>query len=80
MTRDLNVLFEAVGERIESVSALRRLERDYVLTLSPGARYAINLPDTQIVIGAGAPIAFARNERPSYGAILYLSVESKLFQ
>lgn len=80
VTRDFNVLFETVGERIETVNAARGIDREYALTISPGARYAFNLPDTQIVLGLGAPITFTRDSKPSYGAIFYLSLETKLFQ
>ena len=80
VTREFNVLLETVGERIETVNAARGIDREYALTVSPGARYAFNLPDTQIVLGVGAPITFARQTKPSYGALFYLSVESKLFQ
>ncbi|MFC5423967.1 transporter [Bosea eneae] len=80
VTRDFNVLLETVGERIETVNATRGIDREYALTISPGARYAFNLPDTQIVLGLGAPITFSRDKRPSYGAIFYLSVEPKILQ
>jgi len=80
VTRDFNLLFETVGERIETVNATRGIDREYALTISPGARYAFNLTDTQIVLGLGAPITFIRDSKPSYGAIFYLSVETRLFQ
>lgn len=79
VTRNFNVLLETVGERIETVNAARGIDREYALTISPGARYAFNLPDTQIVIGLGAPITLTRDKRPSYGAIFYLSLEPKFF-
>lgn len=59
-TRDFNILFEVVGEKIETVNSGRRTERERVLTLSPGIRYAFNFPETQIVIGVGAPASFIR--------------------
>lgn len=79
VTRDLNVLLETVAERIETVNATRAIEREYTLTVSPGARYAVNLPNAQIVLGVGAPISLSRDKRPSYGAIFYLSLEPKIF-
>lgn len=78
VTRDFNIILETVGERIETVNLNRGIDREYALTVSPGARYALNLPDTQIVVGIGAPITFSRDKRPSYGAIFYLSVEPKI--
>ncbi len=80
VTRDFNVLFETVGERVETVNATHGIDREYALTISPGARYAFNLPDTQIVLGLGAPITFVRDSKPRYGAIFYMSVETRLFK
>ncbi|TRV18645.1 MAG: transporter [Microcystis flos-aquae Mf_WU_F_19750830_S460] len=80
VTADFNILLETMGERIETVNATRGIDREYALTISPGGRYALNLPDTQIVLGLGAPVTFSRDKRPSYGAILYLSVEPKVFK
>lgn len=80
VTRDFNVFLETLGERTETVNSSRVIESEYALTISPGARYAFNLPDTQIVLGLGAPITFTRDKRPSYGAIFYLSRETKIFQ
>ena len=79
-TRDFNILFEVVGEKIETVNSGRRTERERVLTLSPGIRYAFNFPETQIVIGVGAPASFVRKEKPIFGAIFYLSFESKILR
>ncbi len=79
-TKDLNFLVEAIGERTESVNADRRIERQSVLTISPGARYAINLTDYQVVFGVGAPIVMQQGSRPSYGAIVYFSVEGKVWK
>lgn len=80
VTRDFNVLFETVGERVETVNTTRGIDREYALTISPGARYAFNLPDTQIVLGLGAPITFVKDSKPRYGAIFYMSVETSLFK
>jgi len=80
VTRDFNVLFETVGERVETVNATRGIDHEYALTISPGARYAFNLADTQIVLGLGAPITFIRDSKPRYGAIFYMSVETRLFK
>ena len=79
-TRDLNILLETVGERIATVNATGRIERQNALTISPGARYAFNFPDTQIVVGVGAPVTFEREKKPAFGAIFYLSVESKFIK
>lgn len=80
LTRETNVLFETVAEWIESVGAGRNIEREFVLVLVPGLRHAFNLPgDAQLVVGIGAPIRFTEGT-PDYGALLYLSLEHKLFR
>jgi hypothetical protein len=50
------------------------------LTLSPGFRYAFNFSGAQLVIGLAAPVTFTSHEKPSYGAIFYLSYESDLLR
>lgn len=77
VTRDFNVLFETLGESEARVDDTRRIRRDNTLTLSPGARYAFNFPDLQIVVGAAAPIVVSK-QKPEYGLFLYLSFEHKL--
>ena len=79
-TKDFNLLVEAIGERNESVDADRRIERQSVLTISPGVRYAINLNDYQVVFGVGAPIVMQHGMRPNYGALVYFSMEGKVFR
>ena len=44
VTRDFNIILETVGERIETVNLNRGIDREYALTVSPGARYALNWP------------------------------------
>ena len=76
VTREFNLMLEALGERNETVDAARSIERELALTVSPGARYAFNLPAGQLVAGLGLPITFT-NDKPDYGAIFYLSFEHK---
>lgn len=78
-TRDFNLLLEMVGERNETVDSDRKIERELALILSPGARYAFNLPAGQLVAGVGAPIRLTK-EKPSYGVMFYLSFEHKLLR
>ncbi len=73
-TRELNFMFEAIHDWEQSVDT-GALARDRTFTISPGLRYAFNLDAGQLVVGAGAPIAFTSGQRTSYGAILYLSFE-----
>ncbi len=76
VTRDFNFMLEALGEWKQSVNEVQELEREFTFTISPGARYAINLPDNaQLVVGFATPIAFTRGSAPDYGAFLYLSFE-----
>ena len=80
VTRDFNLLFEAVAESQAQVEDGGRITRDNTLTLSPGFRYALNFPnaaDLQVVMGAAAPITLSK-QKPDYGAFLYLSFEHKM--
>ena len=74
VTRDFNLMLEALAERTESVSALGEIERETSFTISPGVRYAFNLSAGQLVLGVGLPIRFTR-DTTDYGAIFYLSFE-----
>jgi hypothetical protein len=42
--------------------------------ISPGARYAFNLPNAQLVVGVAVPIGLT-SESPDYGLFFYLSFE-----
>ncbi len=80
VTRDFNVLFEAVAGSQAQVDENSRITRDNTLTLSPGFRYALNFPDLQnlqVVMGAAAPITLSK-QKPDYGVLLYLSFEHKM--
>ena len=80
VTRDSNVLFEAVAESQAQVDENSRTTRDNTLTLSPGFRYAVNFPtlqDLQMVMGAAGPITLSK-QKPDYGVLLYLSFEHKM--
>lgn len=74
--RDFNLMFETLGEWNESVNDMRQIEREFMLTVSPGVRYAINFPDdAQLVLGLATPISFTKGSAPDYGIFLYLSFE-----
>jgi hypothetical protein len=79
VTRDFNLMLEALGQWEQSVNANREIERDFTFTISPGARYALNFPDLadlQVVMGFATPISFARSaDRPDFGLFFYLSFE-----
>ncbi len=84
VTDQFNVLFEAVWnseESLEERSSLNRehfearRERDNEVILSPGVRWAINLPgDLQVVPGIALPISLSQGSA-DYGIFFYLSIE-----
>lgn len=75
VNRDFNFMLEGLEEWTESVDETGRIQHDAAFTISPGARYALNLEGgTQVVIGAAAPIRF-ENGNTDYGVLLYLSIE-----
>ena len=77
VTRDFNLLVEAVADWVESVNPQNRLEREFEFTLLPGFRQAFNFgDDAQLVVGAGVPILFS-NGSADVGAFFYLSFEHK---
>lgn len=77
LTRETTLLFETLGEWTETVDTTRAIEREFTLTVLPGIRHAINLPDeAQLVFGLGAPISF-NNGKVECGAFFYLSFEHK---
>jgi hypothetical protein len=89
VTRDFNLMLEAVAiweedvaDPAESLAAppttndpARRTDRTVTALLSPGARYAFNLPnDLQIVVGAAVPVGLT-SDSPDWGLFFYLSFE-----
>lgn len=77
LTRETNLLFETVGEWTDTVDTAHNIQREFTLTVLPGIRHAINLPDqAQLVLGLGAPISFNKGS-VDYGAFFYVSLEHK---
>ena len=87
VTRDFNLMLEAVAFWEEDVAdfaeglaattnkASAIIDRTVTALLSPGARYAFNLPDDlQIVVGAAVPIGLT-SDSPDWGLFFYLSIE-----
>jgi hypothetical protein len=80
LTRETNLLLETVGEWIEEVGPGRDIERDFALTILPGIRHGISLPnDAQLVLGFGAPVSLTNGQR-EYGLFFYLSLEHKFLR
>jgi hypothetical protein len=75
VTRDFNLMLEAVAVWEEDVDHAKNVDRTVTALISPGARYAFNLPnDLQIVVGAAAPIGLT-SDSPDWGLFFYLSFE-----
>ena len=75
VTRDFNLMLEAVAVWEEDVDHAKNVDRTVTALLSPGSRYAFNLPnDLQIVVGAAAPIGLT-SDSPDWGLFFYLSIE-----
>jgi hypothetical protein len=75
VSRNFNLMLEAVAFWEEDVDHARRVERTVTALLSPGARYAFNCPnDLQIVVGAATPIGLT-SDSPDWGLFFYLSFE-----
>jgi hypothetical protein len=75
VSRNLNLMLESVANWEEDVDLARNLERSVTTLISPGARYAFNLPnDLQVVAGAAVPIGIT-SDSPDWGLFFYLSFE-----
>jgi hypothetical protein len=89
VSRNFNLMLEAVAFWEEDAAdfaeilpasattnkASAIIDRTVTALLSPGARYAFNLPnDLQIVVGAAAPIGLT-SDSPDWGLFFYLSIE-----
>jgi hypothetical protein len=75
VSRDFNLMLEAIAAWEEDVDSTQRIDRTVTALLSPGARYAFNCPnDLQIVVGAATPIGLT-SDSPDWGLFFYLSIE-----
>jgi hypothetical protein len=73
--KNFNLMLESVVNWEEDVGSTKHVERTVAALISPGARYAINLPnDLQIVVGAAVPVGLTSNS-PDWGLFFYLSFE-----
>jgi hypothetical protein len=74
-----HLMLEWVGNFDDEIKNSGRAGRNFVPILSPGFRTAVvNQENLQVVVGAAAPVGLNRHA-PTYGALLYLSIEHKLF-
>jgi hypothetical protein len=75
VSNDFNMMLELVAGWEEEVDPTRRRDRTTSALISPGARYAFNLPDNlQIVLGAAVPVGLT-SDSPDWGLFFYLSFE-----
>jgi hypothetical protein len=80
ITKDFNLMLETLAgwneDIAEGVFAIEEtVERSTTVIISPGMRYAFNLPnDAQLVIGAALPIGFT-SDSPDLGVFFYCSFE-----
>ena len=83
VSRDFNLMLESIAAWEEDVlvstsgrsTIATKVGRSVTALLSPGARYAFNLPhDLQIVVGAAVPIGLT-SDAPDWGLFFYCSFE-----
>jgi Putative MetA-pathway of phenol degradation len=80
VSRDFNLMLEAIAgwneDIAEGVFAFEEtVDRTTTVLISPGARYAFNLPnDAQLVVGAAVPIGLT-SDSPDWGVFFYCSFE-----
>jgi Putative MetA-pathway of phenol degradation len=80
VSRDLNLMLEAVAGWNDDIaegvlSPEATVDRSTTALISPGARYAFNLPnDVQLVVGLGLPIGLT-SDSPDWGLFFYCSFE-----
>jgi len=75
VSENFNLMLETVAGRNEDVDLARKVDRTTTALISPGVRYAFNLPgDLQIVAGAAVPVGLT-SDSPDWGMFFYLSFE-----
>jgi Putative MetA-pathway of phenol degradation len=75
VSANFNLMLESVVNWEEDVDNAKHVDRTVTGLLSPGARYAVNLPnDAQLVVGVAVPIGIT-SDAPDYGLFFYCSFE-----
>jgi hypothetical protein len=75
VSKNFNVMLESVANWESDVDAAKNVSRSVTALISPGARYAFNLPNNlQIVVGAAVPIGLT-SDSPDVGLFFYCSFE-----
>jgi hypothetical protein len=81
VSRDLNLMLEAVAGWNDDIaegvlSPEATVSRSTTALISPGARYAFNLPnEAQLVVGLGLPMGLT-SDSPDWGLFFYCSFEN----
>jgi Putative MetA-pathway of phenol degradation len=78
-TPTFNLMVESVAAYDEMATSRGNMQREFTTLISPGVRYAFNLSNAQLVVGAAAPIGL-NSDAPDYGAFLYLSFEHRFLK
>ena len=75
VSRDFNLMLESIAVWEADVDETNDTHRATAALISPGARYAFNLPgDAQLVVGLAVPIGLT-SDSPDYGVFFYCSFE-----
>jgi hypothetical protein len=75
LSRDFNFMLESVVNWEQDLGERKHVDHTVTALVSPGARYAINLPnDLQIVVGAAVPLGLT-SDSADWGMFFYLSFE-----
>ncbi|MEP6602865.1 MAG: transporter [Spartobacteria bacterium] len=75
VSKDFNLMLESVVGWNEDVDLARRVGRTTNVLISPGARYAFNLPnEAQLVVGLAVPVGLT-SDSPDWGLFFYCSFE-----
>jgi hypothetical protein len=75
VSSNFNLMLESVAFWEEDVDSERKVDRTVAALLSPGARYAFNVPSgAQLVVGFAVPIGL-NSDSPDYGLFFYCSFE-----
>jgi hypothetical protein len=75
VSSNFNLMLESVAFWEEDVDLEGKVDRTVAALVSPGARYAFNLPNgAQLVVGFAVPIGLT-SDSPDYGLFFYCSFE-----
>jgi hypothetical protein len=85
VSRDFNLMLETIAGWNEDIAEgvfapEATVDRTMTAIISPGARYAFNLPkDAQLVVGLGLPMGLT-SDSPDWGLFFYCSFEHPIMR